>query len=461
MFSRSVGPIGRASARVGTTYYDDLQSPDNLDRDRFLLQRVPTASVDVLPGTIGLPFVMPSIDVEYTYFDAHRDAHDVLPTAGFGPRGLFLDTGVDALPDPIAGQNTRSEPGAPPDPNLDDFALFGGTEGDGIYEEGEPLTDRGHRLQLQPRVAVPLAWRGISLVPEVGWHETLYDSEVRDFRERGFVTTRVDVSTRLRRQFAKFVHVLEPRAGYALAYTHSQERNALFVPATRGAARPDPRARPRRGHARRRRPDRARESRDGGFRQPPVRLARGRYDCAAHRLHRARQYDAETTVFDALILDGRAFPIEHLDLGFHVDFDPDAGHLDEGFFETRWTYPGLSLNAGYRWARRIPLVFEDWKIGERFGQHTEVDRINQVRGGASVDLTARWTVSYGIAYSIEGNRACRIRDSSSTCRNAAAGRSASELKEDTKRGVDAKLVYRLIGLGGEPPRDRPSLLDGT
>jgi lipopolysaccharide assembly outer membrane protein LptD (OstA) len=298
-------------------------------------------------------------------------------------------------------------------------------------------------------------------VPEVGWHETLYDSEVRDFRERGFVTTRVDLSTRLRRQFAKFVHVLEPRAGYALAYTHSQERNALFVPATAVPL------------------DRIRAlDLDAVTRDDADRIARANRATAGfgNRLYGSRadgttalltdftvlgQYDAETTVFDALILDGRAFPIEHLDLGFHVDFDPDAGHLDEGFFETRWTYPGLSLNAGYRWARRIPLVFEDWKIGERFGQHTEVDRINQVRGGASVDLTARWTVSYGIAYSIEGNRALQnqgLIEYVSKCGCWALG---VELKEDTKRGVDAKLVYRLIGLGGEPPRDRPSLLDGT
>jgi len=172
-------------------------------------------------------------------------------------------------------------------------------------------------------------------------------------------------------------------------------------------------------------------------------------------------YDAETTAFDALIVDGRAFPIEHLDLGYHVDFDPDAGHFDEGFFEARWTYPGLSFNGGYRWARRIPLVFEDWKIGDRFGQHTEVDHINQVRGGVSVDLTARWSVRYGAAYSIEGNRALAnqgLVEYVSACGCWALG---VELKEDTKRGVDAKLVYRLIGLGGEPPRERPYLLDGT
>src|SRR4030095_12460462 len=37
-------------------------------------------------------------------------------------------------------------------------------------------------------------------------------------------------------------------------------------------------------------------------------------------------YDVETTRLDALIVDGRAFPIDRLDLGFHADFDPEAAH---------------------------------------------------------------------------------------------------------------------------------------
>jgi lipopolysaccharide assembly outer membrane protein LptD (OstA) len=462
MLSRSVGPIGRAAARVGATYVDDLQNPDNLDRDRFLLQRWPTASVDVLPGSVfGLPFLMPSIDVEYTYFTARKLAQHALPTAAVGARDLFLDTGVDALPDPIAAGPTKSELGPLPDPYGDDFALTGGTEGDGRYQEGEPLTDRGHRLMLQPRLAVPLDWRGISLVPEVGWHETLYDSRVRDFRERGFVTTRVDLSTRLRREFDSFVHVLEPQVGYAFAYTRSQDRNALFVPATAVPL------------------DRIRAlDLDDVTHDDADRIARASRATAgfANRLYGTRAdgkqalladvtllglYDDVTTQFDALILDGRAFPLEQLDFGFHADFDPDSGHFDEGLFEARWSYTGFAFNAGYRWARRIPLVFEDFRAGERFGQHTDAEHINQIRAGTSVDITARWSASYGIAYSIEGNRVLAnqgLIEYRSRCNCWSLG---VEIKEDRKRGIDAKLVYRIIGLGGEPPQERPSLLDGT
>ncbi len=461
LLSRSVGTIGRTGASMGGTFVDDLQNPDDLDRDRFLLQRWPTARVDVLPGGVpGIPFIVPSFDVEYTWFEARKRAEHELPTALVGARGLFLDTGVDALPNPIAAFPTRSELGPLPDPSRDDFLPLGGTEGDGRFQEGEPLTDRGHRLLLQPRLAVPLEWRGVSLVPEVGWHETLYDSRVRDFRERGFVTTRVDLQARLRREYASVVHVLEPRVGYALAYTRPQDRNALFVPATAAPL------------------DRIRALElDAVTRDDADRIARASRATAGfgNRVYGTRAgaralladitllglYDAEIKRFDAVVLDGRAFPLDQLDLGFHADFDPHALHFDEGFAEARWNHPGVAFNVGYRWARRIPVVFEDFRAGDRFGESTEVNHINQVRGGVSLDLTARWSASYGAAYSIEGNRALAnqgLIEYLSRCGCWALG---VELRQDRKRGVDAKLVYRLVGLGGEPPHRRPSLLDGN
>ena len=464
VLERSVGPIGRTSASIGATFADDLQSPNDLDRDRFLLQRWPTARVDVLPGGVsGARFLVPSLDVEYTRFAARAQAEHVLRTAQLGARGLFLDTGVDALPDPVAVFATRSERGPPPDPFHDDFALTGGTEGDGSFEEGEPLVDRGHRLLVQPRLAAPIEWSGVSLVPEVGWHETVYDSDVRDFTDRGFPTARVDLQARLRRQFESFVHVLEPRAGYALAYTHrSQERDALFVRAT---AVPLNRIRAL--------------DLDTVTRDDADRIARASRATAGftNHLYGTRDdgarvlladvtmlglYDTEETRFDAVIVDGRAFPLEKLDLRFHADFDPESAHFDEGLAEGTWNFPGLAFNAGYRWARRIPLFFENFKAGDRFDSHSgDIDHINQVRGGVSLDLSQRWSVSYGAAYSIEGNRSLAnqgLVEYLSACGCWALG---VELQQDRKRGVDAKLVYRLLGLGGEPPHPRPSLLDGS
>jgi lipopolysaccharide assembly outer membrane protein LptD (OstA) len=460
--SRSFGALGRTGASLGATYVDDLQSPDNLDRDRFVLQRWPTARLDSLPGAVrGVPLVMPSLDVEYTRFDALKQARRVLPTAQVGPRGLFLDTGVDGLPDPNPAFSSRSELGTGPDPSGDDFARTGGTEGDGRYQEGEPLTDRGHRLMLQPRIALPLDWRGISLVPEVGWHETLYDSEVRDFRERGFATTRVDLATRLRRQFGDFVHVLEPRAGYALAYTRSQDRNPLFVPET---AVPLDRIRAldldtvtRDDADRIERASRA----TMGFTNRLYGLRANGASALLADVTLLGLYDAEAARVNALIVDGHAYPLERLDVNFHADFDPDAAQLEEGLAEARWNRRGLALNASYRWARRIPLVFENFNYGERFSLHTNVEHINQLRGGVSLDLTARWSVSYGAAYSIEGNRTLQNQGLIEYLSQCACWALGVELKQDRATGIDARLVYRVLGLGGEPPRARPSLLDGT
>jgi hypothetical protein len=308
---------------------------------------------------------------------------------------------------------------------------------------------------------MPLEWRGVSLLPEVGWHETLYDSRVRDFRERGFLTTRVDVSTRLRRQYADFAHVIEPRAGYALAYTHSQEGNALFVPATAVPL------------------DRIRAlDLDTVTRDDADRIARASRVTAGfgNRVYGTRAsgaralfadvtvlglYDIEAKRLDAAIIDGRAFPLDQLDVGFNLDFDPEAAHVDEGLAEARWKLPGVAFNGGYRWVRRIPLLFEDFQVGDRFDNHANVEHINQIQGGFSLDLTARWSVKYGAAYAIEGNRSLAnqgLIEYLSRCGCWALG---VELRQDRNHGVDAKLVYRVVGLGGEPPEPRPSLLDGT
>jgi lipopolysaccharide assembly outer membrane protein LptD (OstA) len=148
-------------------------------------------------------------------------------------------------------------------------------------------------------------------------------------------------------------------------------------------------------------------------------------------------------------------------VGFHADFDPEDTHFDEAYAEVRWKLPAIAFDTGYRWVRRIPLFFEDFQSGDRFETHTDVNHINQIRGGVSLDLTKRWSVRYGAAYSLEGNLALQnqgLIEYLSKCGCWALG---VQISEDRKRGVDAKVVYRLLGLGGEPPTERPSLLDGS
>jgi hypothetical protein len=61
----------------------------------------------------GLPLLAPSLDVEYTCFEARDRAAARAADAPVRRRELFLDTGVDALPNPVAGES-RSERGPCP-----------------------------------------------------------------------------------------------------------------------------------------------------------------------------------------------------------------------------------------------------------------------------------------------------------------------------------------------------------
>ena len=81
------------------------------------------------------------------------------------------------------------------------------TEGDGRYEEGELLANRGQRGTLTPRLAAPFRLGNFAeLYPEVGWSQALYDSTATGFEERGLATARLDLETRLRKQLRRFLH---------------------------------------------------------------------------------------------------------------------------------------------------------------------------------------------------------------------------------------------------------------
>ncbi|MEM7413595.1 MAG: LPS assembly protein LptD [Myxococcota bacterium] len=458
---RGFGELDALGVSVGAQFVDDLQSPDDLDRDRFVLQRWPTARVDLLPVALpGAPFLVPSVDVDYAWFEARERAEGELPSAVLGPGGLFLDTGIDALPNGIAGLTGAREPGGLPDNHTDDFATTGGSEGDGRFQEGEPLTDRGHRVIVHPRIAAPLDWRGIQVVPEVGWRQSLYDSRLRGFQERGYATARVDATTRLSRDFGGWRHVLEPRAGYALVASSSQRRDPLFRPAT---AVPLDRVRGldldavvRDDADRVRRAQRATLGFDNRFYRNDSDGSSLLADVTLQGL-----FDIEEEVFDALILEGRAFPLQGLDLRFHGDLDPDEGRVDEALASATWSHPvGVSLQGEYRWARDIPEVFEAFGAGDRFDERSRIDHIQQLEAGVSLDLTARWNLRYQMAYSIEGDLVLTNRgvlEYLSRCECWAAGIVVSE---DRTRGVDVKFVYRLVGFGDTPVRRSEGLLDG-
>ena len=188
--TRHFGSTGRHGLFGSIAFADDLQSPDDLDRDRFLLQRVPDIQFRELSAPIsqaGPGELFVSLDTRYTHFRgldrAERHFSDT-PVVD----DIFLDTGIDALPNGYERDGSgRLVPG---DGSLDDAAP--GPEGDGRFQEGEPLVDSGHRVVLNPRIAYPfrLADR-IEVLPEASVHQTLYQTRRQGFSSRTLATASV------------------------------------------------------------------------------------------------------------------------------------------------------------------------------------------------------------------------------------------------------------------------------
>jgi hypothetical protein len=450
---RSFGGAGRYGLAASATFYDDLQNPDDLDRDDHVLQRLPAAHAAVLPGPLPfVPLLVPSLDADYAWFQPLEDDLDPLEAGLVAGRGSFLDTGVDGV-----ANGFERPPGA--DPHLDNFATTpGGTEGDGFFQEGERLLDEGHRLVLHPKLGVPLHVGPFAeLYSEVGWHQTLYQTREHDFDERGFLTARVDARTRLRGTLGDdWVHVLEPRAGWALAWTHGQRGNPLFVP---GTALPQDRLRAL---------DLDNVTRDSADRIPRANLVSAGFSNRFH--HREGRlaadltllgvYDFEESEFSSVVLDAQARPGLGLRGRFQLAFDPDEARVDEGLAGLVWRHPkGHGIGVGYRYLRDIPETFEAFQTGDRFEDFEAFDEVNQFDAAARVELTERWSIAYRLAYSFErditlANEA--IIEYFSRCECWALG---LELSSDRASEVEVKLLYRLVGLGRDEPLTSRGFLD--
>jgi hypothetical protein len=458
------GPAGRFGVGAAATYYDDMQSPDNQDRDPFAMQRLPDVFLDVLPAPfLGLSFVQPSMNVDYTWFQTTGSA--LAARGSSRDAGVFLDTGVDSLPD---GQE-QGIPGfvGDPDANQDD-ANLGGTENDGLFEEGEPLTDEGQRLWLHPRLAAPVRLgRYAELYPEIGWHQTLYGSDLLGFAQRGFFTARADLRTRFERRFgADTLHVLEPLVGYALTTAHSQSGNPLFVPAT---ALPQVRLRTL---------DLDNITRDTADRVPRTNLVtfgfanrvRGRAGLWQEP-EGVRQiadftliggYDFEISRWAPVVLDGRAWPRRDTEMGLSVGFDPQDVALDLLLASATWRHPrGHSLSVGYSYRRDIQNLFEDFRVSdaERWRNFEDIGRLNQLNGSIAVWLTRSWLARYRFAYSFDRNLRLANAGAIEYLSRCNCWRLGVEVTESRARGVRFQVLYSIVGLGQDERPQGPGLLD--
>jgi len=462
---RAFGENGGIGTMVGARFADDVQGigvgvptpapppsagnryPVLADSDDVLLQRFGEAAVDVQPGTAVMPGgVELLLDADVVHFRSLRNHEDVIgPQAGSLPSvadGHFYDIGADGL--------TRTDVGTT-------FFDFGG--GNGVFEPGEPIRERGVRAVVHPRVARRFhLGRFGSFTPEVGWRQSLYRTDQQAFGERGLVTARAEWRNTLVRTFDRgrqgsLRHVLEPRLGWAFVSAQQQDRNPLFTP--RGFVEQS----------------RLRSlSLESITRDPADRIETANRVVAAvgQRFYGKRNprapllflgevlagvdYDFAEGGLGSVFLDGRMMPIGPFSARGVMAFDPEALALDEGGIDLVFRQKiGLSLLervtlvAGHRYRRRIPPLLESDRGVVRIG---EIDAINQIQGRAVLQLTSRVRLRYSTVYKL-AERDEFIRNEGtveyvSKCRCWSVGGTVSVDRRDNLRGG---ILFRFIGLG--------------
>jgi len=470
-------------------FADDLQNPDNLDRDRTLLQRVPDLRASLLPSGVLGSKIFWSFDARYTHFTSLDRAHQRYPGAPLGPHGLFLDTGIDGVPtgferdengDPLDPLNPPIPP-LDPDFSDDDFALTGGPEGDGLFQEGELLADRGDRVVLNPRLYAPVRLGDVvEILPELGYYGTFYNSQRRGAEMRNLATGSIDARARLRRTVPlpfttlRAIHLLEPRIGFVLIErlgNDEQSDNPLFVPRSETL------------QARLRALEPISIARDPADRIDEVEAlhfslgnrlyTRGTEEGAPPRL----VADATLTAWwdfagDAvrnIFLDGTVFPALKWRSRFDLGFDIDEARIDESLVELGYADErGNDLSFGYRFVRDLPKFFEGFSYDRSRYDEFEVDfeRINQF------DIYGRWTLlrgfaaTYRVQYSLEGHFSLRHQLGLEYVSRCKCWAIRIEAEDERSRGFEVGVSYKILGVGDDMVRpfgtrgrrDRDSIL---
>jgi hypothetical protein len=169
-------------------------------------------------------------------------------------------------------------------------------------------------------------------------------------------------------------------------------------------------------------------------------------------------YELDEEEFGWVIVDGSLEPMRYGATRFHVGYDPEETQLSEALFEWRYQHDaGHRVALGYRYLRDIPEVFEDWRRGERFDDFDRFDHIEQTFVELRLQATQRWLLGYRTAFSFDREvflQNAGLVEYLSRCGCWAAG---FELSMDRSRGVDVRLIYRLVGLGDNLAKSR--LLD--
>ncbi len=489
------GPVKRYGFNAGVWWADDLQNPDNVDRDDFLLQRLPSLQFSGLPQPLPgfARRLQASFNVDYTHFYSRKRAEDVYPRATVRGDDQFLDTGIDAIPDGFEFNDdgvlvtldgdvvtrdgtvlTAEEYLAtfPPeaelpvlntDGHLDNFPP--GPENDGKFQEGEPLGDRGNRLVLNPRIGIPFRVADIvEVLPEIGYHGTFYRTDAQSSTMRSLFTAMLDTRIRTRREIelpfglGPAVHLMEPRLVYTGITNASQNDNPLFVPA---AAQPQERIRQFELFNLTRNPSDRINSVNaitaglgnriyvpGEEGEPPQLFA---------DISLSTQYDFASDDNSKFFLEGSAYPYENLRVRFNMGWDFKESEFSESLLEARYsTEEGHDLAFSYRYLRDIPVFFESFNSSEDENRYEEFEagqfKINQLTLRGRLAINRNWAVTYGVRYSFENDIWLTNRagvEYISKCRCWAI---RLEAGADRSGGAFFNVQYVLIGLGDDDVR---------
>lgn len=456
--TKSFGPTGRTTLVGSVVVRDDLQNPDDMDRDGLALQRLPDLQLTVLPAEVvsGLP-LLASLGAEYTYFTSFNNAHGFFGGAR-NVDDLFFDTGIDGVIDPRERDAAGIRGGI--DPSGDNFP---GPDGDGIFQEGEILANSGQRFVVLPRLGMPLRlFDFIEILPEAGYREALYSTAALGAEHRAYVTGRVDLRTRLRRTLdlpfgiGTATHLLEPRLGYAMISKTTVSKSPIFIPES-GAQQ-----------ERLRELDLDNVTLDPADRLSSTQVLAGGFGNRVYgkgigsgppRLLAdvtvLGQYDFADDRAGELVLDGTAYPGGNIYTRIVMGYQMEEQRFDEAFVQASWSSPrGDDLSLSYRFLDQIPLFYESFRYDEeRFKSFTGAfSQVNQIGVYARWAITRNWGLTYNGTYSAEksvflGNQGGI--EYLSECRCWAV---RLEVDEDPVSGARFGLKYRIVGLGDDTVR---------
>lgn len=461
--ARDFGSTGSFGAMLAARYADDHEGSTFNDADEYLLQRFAEVRGDVLPGAAVGPLGFEArFDSELIHFSGLRTTESELNTFLTSPTDNRSDAEALLVRDDARfydiGFNRRFD-GTDVDGNQIDRK----GEGDGIFQPGEPLAERGTRIVLHPRIARPFRLgRVLEFAPEVGWQQTLYQSSAQKFAERGMVTARAELRGRLSRDYfgkegRALRHVIEPRLGWAFLSERAQRGNPLFVPRPSVA---QTRLRALSLENVTRNPsDRVRSANQivvGLGQRFFTRSSAGRAPRLAGDLMTAIDWDFEDGGgLGDIIVEGRLFPIGPVSGRLRGAFNPETAVVKEGEAEVnmrlpvpQWLANSATLGARYRYVGRLPLFFETVR-GDLSTQRVGNTELNQLDLSGRIEFSARIRLTYRSVYSLVDNEFIRNRgilEYVSKCKCWGVGASVNH---ERRQGFGGGFEIRFLGLGEE------------